>query len=165
MTIKAVFDPNFAQPYNQTRQIWHCSIPVEAGVINRATFDDLTRSDYWSKLVNSHHVEVGDLLIAQASDSSFLAIFLIRGVDKRNLRLVLSQVLVTDFKNEPLLIGLEIIIRKAGKGWSVFKKLADRSQLELIKGGFAGADEAKAWAERLGAHNAMVIDEAVVAEA
>ena len=125
----------------KTRQIWHCSIPVDPKTeINAATYDDLLRADYWANLISTHHVEAGDLLIATAKDFSFSAIFVIRGVDKRNLLLVVAPLLGADFASEPILIGKEIIIQKTGKQWSLHKKVSN-GLLELVRDNFAGALE------------------------
>ena len=154
---KAVFAANLAEPYSQTRQIWHCPIPVDPKLeISAAIYDDLLRPDYWVNLVNTHHVEAGDLLVATAKDLSFSTIFIVRGVDKRNLLVVVAPLLGADFGSEPILIGKEIIIQRAGESWSVSKKIS-QGALELIRGGFAHAAEAEAWCRRLGAQDVTLV--------
>jgi len=101
-------------------------------------------------------VKPGDLLIATANDFSFSAVLLIRGVDERNGLIVVAPLMGAAFEDQPILINIEIFIRKTlKKSVGVFKKF--NGELELIKDGFAAEAEAEAWARRLGAHEVSLL--------
>ena len=156
---KPIFEAKRASTFGDFGRFWKCVIPVDKKTeLNAAEPADLLRSDFWSQMVNAHHVVPGDVIFAEAVDHSFFAMLLIRGVDDRNLRVVVTPLTSGDFRDAPILIGKEIIIQKAGKAWSVSKKIT-AGTLELVKGGFAGSAEARGWTERMGAVDIVTVGE------
>ena len=154
---KPIFEAKRASTLNDFGRFWKCIIPVDKKTeLNAAEPADLLRSDYWGQMVNADHVVPGDVIFAEAVDHSFFAMLLIRGVDGRNLRVVVAPLTSGDFRGEPVLIGKEIVIQPAGKRWAVHK--TDRSgTLEPGKDGFARCAEARDWAEKMGAADIVTV--------